>query len=109
MPITGSQRSWPALLLVAPLAASLSAAPARPARVAVSPLQVGAGVGSLSFRDVNGKPYAAADLNGHPALLFIFLSTQCPVSNSYASRLQALQKDYAGRGVLIFGVNANFE
>src|SRR5438045_13040 len=109
MPHTGSLRRWPAFFVLAPLAASLAAAAVRPARVSTAPLGVGAAVGSLSFRDVTGKMYAPGDLRGQPALLFLFLSTQCPVSSGYVSRLQALQQEYAGRGVLIFGVNSNYE
>lgn len=109
MPITGSLRRWPFLLAVAPLAASLAAAPLQPARSIAPPLKIGAPVGSLAFRDLSGKSYTAADLRGGPAALFIFLSTQCPVSNSYGSRLLALKKEYGPRGVRIFGVNSNFE
>src|SRR5689334_4512180 len=105
MTITGSLRSWPALLALTPLAAAIAAAPVRPGSGAVAPVKIGAPAGSLAFRDVSGKSYTTADLRGQPAMLFVFLSTQCPVSNSYASRLQALQKEYAGRGVRIFGVN----
>jgi peroxiredoxin len=37
----------------------------------------------------------------------IFTSVQCPVSNAYNERMQALYKDYSGRGVHFVFVNAN--
>src|SRR5437868_865179 len=108
MPLIARLRRWPALLAVAPLAASLSLASVRPARHAdLSPVKIGAPAGALSFRDVSGKPYLLADLHDKQAVLFIFLSTQCPVSNSYALRLRELDKDYSSRGVAMFGVNSN--
>src|SRR6266567_2903459 len=101
---------WPALLAVAPLAASLSLAATQPARTAAAaPLKIGAPMGALSFCDVAGKPYSLADLRGQKAVLFIFLSTECPVSNGYGPRLQDLDKEYAGRGVALFGVNSNWQ
>jgi peroxiredoxin len=108
MRFVGSLKSWPAVLLLAPLAVTLSAAAGRAPRPAVSPCPVGGSVSGISFRDVGGKAYASAALHGRRAVVFIFLSTECPVSKGYASRLQALQRDYAGRGVLVVGVDSNY-
>jgi peroxiredoxin/cytochrome c553 len=108
MPCIASPGRWPAFLAVAPLVASLALAAGNPTHsAAVTPVKIGAPVGSLGFRDVGGKPYALADLRQSKAVLFIFLSTHCPVSNSYTTRLQALQKEYGARGVTVFGVNSN--
>lgn len=107
---TGSLCRWPALLAVAPLAISLSLAASKPARVvAASPATIGAPAGALAFRAVSGKSYSLADLKGRKAVVFIFLSTVCPVSKSYGPRLQALDEDYLPRGVVVFGVNSNWE
>ena len=41
------------------------------------------------------------------ATVLIFISTQCPISNSYNERMSALYKDYAGKNVQLVFVNAN--
>lgn len=108
MTMLASLRRWSAMLAVAPLAASLSLAGGKPVGPAViTAAKIGAPAGELSFHDVTGKAYAPADLRGQKAVLFVFLSTQCPVSSSYIPRLLELHKDYAGRGVAIFAVNSN--
>ncbi len=41
------------------------------------------------------------------ATVVIFVSTQCPISNSYNERMNGLHKDYAGKNVQFVFVNAN--
>jgi hypothetical protein len=41
------------------------------------------------------------------ATLFLFLSTECPVSNAYTSRIVRLAGEYPARGVRVFGVSPN--
>src|SRR5689334_4051436 len=42
-----------------------------------------------------------------PATVVIFISTKCPISNSYNDRMNAVYKDYTDRGVRFAFVNAN--
>jgi hypothetical protein len=95
--------SWTALLAAAPLAASLTLAADKPARKAeVRPVKIGAAVGDLSFRDVSGRRFELVGEREEKATLFLFLSTQCPISNGYTSRLVELSKEYGERGVAVF-------
>ncbi len=57
-----------------------------------------------AFTDIAGKSYTAAFTAEHPATVFVFLSTQCPVSNLYGSRLNALAKTLAAKNVPLIGV-----
>src|SRR3954454_9498640 len=41
------------------------------------------------------------------ATIVIFISTKCPISNSYNERMNAIYKDYSDRGVQFVFVNAN--
>ena len=41
------------------------------------------------------------------ATVVIFMSTQCPISNSYNDRMNKLHKDYSGKSVQMIFVNAN--
>ena len=56
------------------------------------------------FTDLNGKTYTNADLSGHKATVFLFVSSQCPVCNVYMPRVNALAAEYAKQGVQMFAV-----
>ena len=43
------------------------------------------------------------------ATVYVFLSTQCPVSKVYAPRLNALAQNYGKRGVVVTGVFSNMQ
>jgi peroxiredoxin len=106
---TASLHRWPALLAMAPLAVCLSFGANKPIGTAAGvPVKIGAPVGPVTFRDVTGRSYSLADLRDRKAVAFVFLSTECPVSNSYGPRLQEIDKDYTPRGVAFFGVNSNW-
>lgn len=44
---------------------------------------------------------------GKKATVLLFISTRCPVSNAYDTRMSALAKTYAPKGIAFVGVNAN--
>jgi peroxiredoxin len=93
---------------MAPLAASLALAAGKTSRPApTSPVSIGRPAGEIQFRDVTGRRHTVAGQQDRKATLFLFLSTQCPVSNGYASRLRELEQEYAPKGVALFGVDPN--
>lgn len=60
---------------------------------------------TLSFAD--DKAWSLATLKDKKAVVIVFLSFDCPVSNSYAPTLAALYEKYHGKDVVFLGVNAN--
>src|SRR6266851_8805749 len=62
--------------------------------------------GDFSLTDVKGKTVSYASLRGDTTVV-IFISTQCPVSNGYNERMNALHDDYSRRGVHFIFINAN--
>jgi hypothetical protein len=64
-------------------------------------------VDGIAFRDLQGRRTTMAELQGAKAIVFVFLSTECPVSRAYTGRLNDLAQATAPRGVRWFGVNAN--
>jgi peroxiredoxin len=58
----------------------------------------------LSLTAADGKPLAVNSLPGKKAVVVVFLSFDCPVSNSYCSPLSELAKKYADQGVAVLGV-----
>ncbi len=61
-------------------------------------------VGKLAFSDLTGKAYTAQDIAAHKASVFLFVSGQCPVSNVYTPRMNALAAVYGARDVQVFAV-----
>lgn len=84
------------LLLALSLATALSAQPPK----TTDPLW------RLSVKDLTGAAVPLASLRG-PVTVVTFVSTQCPISNAYNDRMQALYKDYEGQAVHFIFVNAN--
>lgn len=66
---------------------------------------VGTRFADFQVTDLDGKPVTIKAANGITAVLFV--ATQCPVSNAYNDRMNALYKDYAAKGVHFVFVNSN--
>jgi thiol-disulfide isomerase/thioredoxin len=63
----------------------------------------------LAWTDVQGHRYGPEDLTAHPATVFLFWSSQCPVANRYVPRMIGLARDYRPKGVMFFLVDSNVE
>jgi len=68
--------------------------------------KVGSQVVNFSLKELNGSHVQFSDLKGNVTLV-MFISVQCPVSNSYNERMNALYQDYAAKGVKFIAINAN--
>ena len=55
-------------------------------------------VASVQIRDVDGRTLKPFDPSGSASIVF-FVSTDCPVSNSYAPEIQRICREYGPRGV----------
>jgi peroxiredoxin len=66
-------------------------------------------VDNFSLKDYNGKSHSLNDYKNSKAIVLIFISTQCPVSNGYNERMAALQKKYSSKNITFLGINANKE
>lgn len=69
-------------------------------------LKVGSKVDNFQLKQVDGNPVQFSSLKGDVTVL-MFVSVQCPVSNAYNDRMNALYKDYSAKGVKFVAVNAN--
>jgi len=79
-----------------------SGPPAPPARVSL-----GGEVEDFTLTDLNGLPQSLSSLRGEKGTLLIFIATQCPYSNGYNQRMEALHRDYDARGIRVIGINPN--
>jgi len=83
------------------LAASLSAA-----FLLGQDFKLGSKVSDFTLKDTAGNAADFDALRG-PVTVVVFVATQCPVSNAYNDRMNAIYKDYSARRVKFVFVNAN--
>lgn len=70
---------------------------------------VGRKVAGFSLSDAAGKERSLDELAGKQATIIVFLSAECPMSNSYLEPLTELAKKYEGQGARLMLINANAE
>lgn len=90
------------LWLKAILLTTLSAA----ALLLAQEFKVGSRVTDFRINQLDGSPAQFSALKGNVTVI-MFISVQCPVSNSYNERMNALYRDYAPKGVKFIAINAN--
>lgn len=66
-----------------------------------------AAIENFSLIDYNGKKISLADYKNSKAIVLIFISTQCPVSNAYNERMASLHNDYSTKNIALLGINSN--
>jgi peroxiredoxin len=63
-----------------------------------------------AFEDLigaDGKRYSISAFDEKPVLVVIFTCNHCPYAMAYEDRVMAIQRDYAGKGVQLVGMNSN--
>ncbi len=63
-------------------------------------------IDNLTFKTADGKAVTLYDSKDKKAVVVVFLSFDCPVSNGYAPVLAALHKVYADKGVAFLAINS---
>lgn len=93
------------LAAVAVLFATSLAAPAAQAAA----LKIGAPAPDFTLPAASdGKAVALKDLLAKSkAVAVVFVATKCPVSNAYNTRMAALGREYAAKGIPLVGINSN--
>ena len=65
-------------------------------------------VPNFTLRDATDKEHSLKDLSHEKkAIVVMFISTECPVSNAYNERIIALLNDYKDQSVQFIGINSN--
>jgi len=71
-------------------------------------LRVGAqGPAFEGLPDTLGERRGFSSFADREALVLVFSSNRCPTAKAYAERMNALQLDYAARGVQVVAINSN--
>lgn len=74
-----------------------------------STARLGKKIDNFTLQDAAGKAWALHNLKDRKAVVVVFLSFECPVSNSYTQSLADLATDYAKQGVAFIGICTNDE
>ena len=61
----------------------------------------------IRVADVDGKLHAPLTDSTHKASVLIFITTDCPIANSYAPEIQRLTAEYEPDGIKIYLVHAD--
>jgi len=64
-------------------------------------------VPQFQLRDTAGGIHTPTEWHTHKAVVLFFVTTDCPVGNSYVPELNRIRETYSGRGVLMLGVQAD--
>lgn len=80
-----------------------------PGKAALAILLVACALSAADFRlaDTHGAVHTPSEWHGHPAVVLFFVSTDCPVANSYVPEMNRIRDAYASRGVLFFAVQTD--
>jgi peroxiredoxin len=68
---------------------------------------IGSKMPAITLATLTGQPAPLAGYAGQKGMLVIFVSVQCPVSNAYNERMEALAQAWKARGFAVVGINAN--
>jgi len=72
-----------------------------------SKARIGAKIANLTFHDEQGKSSALYELKDQKAIVVVFLSFECPVSNSYCALLADMKTEFGKYGVSFIGLTVN--
>src|SRR4051812_21484376 len=76
-------------------------------RAEPSKAKLGQKIPNLALRDAAGAEHRLYDLKDKKAIVLVFLSFECPVSNSYAQPLTDIEKEMGKLGVAVWGLTIN--
>jgi len=68
---------------------------------------IGSRMPALKLTTLTGETTDLASQMNKNGLLVIFISVQCPVSNAYNERMEALAQQWRSRGFAVVGINSN--
>jgi peroxiredoxin len=68
---------------------------------------IGSKMPGLRLATLTGDSTSLANYSNKNGILVIFVSVQCPVSNAYNERMEALAQEWRARGFGVVGINSN--
>src|SRR5450755_343098 len=84
-------------------------APSAFAQSQPSRAKLGEKMPNLTFKDEKGKTYRLYELENKKAIAIVFVSFECPVSNSYMAPLSEIADEFGKAGVTVWGLTTGDE
>jgi peroxiredoxin len=75
----------------------------------VSTIGLGTSAPDFDLPGVDDRRYSLSSFKEKPVLVVIFSCNHCPYVKDYETRMVAIQKEYAARGVQLVAINSNDE
>jgi peroxiredoxin len=73
----------------------------------VSTIGLGVPAPDFDLPGVDNRRYSLSSFAGKPILVLIFSCNHCPYVKDYETRMIAIQRDYAAKGVQLVAINSN--
>ncbi|HJZ95946.1 MAG TPA: thioredoxin family protein [Candidatus Solibacter sp.] len=70
-------------------------------------LFLSASLPQFQLRDTTGATHSVSEWTSHKAVVLFFVTTDCPIGNSYVPEMNRLREAYASRGVAFYAVQAD--
>jgi thiol-disulfide isomerase/thioredoxin len=61
----------------------------------------------MSLADSEGQVHTSAEWVGKRAVVLLFVTTDCPLSNGYVPEFNRLQRSYAQKGIIFYAVQGD--
>jgi peroxiredoxin len=76
--------------------------------IAIALLAIGSSrLPQFSLTDTAGAVHSPAEWSGKKAIVLLFVSTDCPLSNRYVPEMNRIASEYASRGVAVYAVQGD--
>ena len=62
---------------------------------------------TISLADSEGRTHTSAEWAGKRAVVLLFVTTDCPLSNAYVPEFNRLQRAYASQGIVFYAVQGD--
>jgi thiol-disulfide isomerase/thioredoxin len=62
---------------------------------------------NFALMDTGGHPHTTAEWTGKRAVVLLFLSTDCPLSNNYVPELNRINNSYEPKGVAFYAIQGD--
>ena len=72
-----------------------------------SHVRIGAIIDSFSFKDIEGEAFYLSEAKKRGPMVFVFVSTRCPLAKRYTQRLKRIYEAYSPKGVDVVAVFSN--
>ena len=76
---------------------------------AAAKIAIGTTIGGFELKDFRGRTWNTEEFSQAPAMVLVFLGTECPLAKFYAVRVGQLEEQYRSAGVVFLAISPNVQ